>query len=289
MKHFKFKLIKPRAGRSLAGDIINFVFLCLFAAVMVLPMVYAISNAFKPLDELFVFPPRFFVRNPTLDNFKGISALFTETMVPFSRYVSNTLFITVGGTVGSIFIASAAGYVLEKKSFPGKNALFSLVVTALMFTATVTAIPNYLVMSKLGIVDTYWSIFLPVFGASFNVFLMKQFMVNVPDTILEAARVDGAGEQRIFWTIVMPSVKSAWLTLIIFSFQSLWGITGSGTIYSEQLKTLPYALSQAVTAGISRTGESAAISCLMMIVPITVFIVTQSNVMETMMSSGIKE
>ena len=289
MKHFKFKLIKPRAGRSLAGDIINFVFLCLFAAVMVLPMVYAISNAFKPLDELFVFPPRFFVRNPTLDNFKGILALFTETMVPFSRYVSNTLFITVGGTVGSIFIASAAGYVLEKKSFPGKNALFSLVVTALMFTATVTAIPNYLVMSKLGIVDTYWSIFLPVFGSSFNVFLMKQFMVNVPDTILEAARVDGAGEQRIFWTIVMPSVKSAWLTLIIFSFQSLWGITGSGTIYSEQLKTLPYALSQAVTAGISRTGESAAISCLMMIVPITVFIVTQSNVMETMMSSGIKE
>ena len=289
MKHFKFKLIKPRAGRPLAGDIINFVFLCLFAAVMVLPMVYAISNAFKPLDELFVFPPRFFVRNPTLDNFKGISALFTETMVPFSRYVSNTVFITVGGTVGSIFIASAAGYVLEKKSFPGKNALFSLVVTALMFTATVTAIPNYLVMSKLGIVDTYWSIFLPVFGSSFNVFLMKQFMVNVPDTILEAARVDGAGEQRIFWTIVMPSVKSAWLTLIIFSFQSLWGITGSGTIYSEQLKTLPYALSQAVTAGISRTGESAAISCLMMIVPITVFIVTQSNVMETMMSSGIKE
>ena len=289
MKHFKFKLIKPRAGRSLAGDIINFVFLCLFAAVMVLPMVYAISNAFKPLDELFVFPPRFFVRNPTLDNFKGISALFTETMVPFSRYVSNTLFITVGGTVGSIVIASAAGYVLEKKSFPGKNALFSLVVTALMFTATVTAIPNYLVMSKLGIVDTSWSIFLPVFGSSFNVFLMKQFMVNVPDTILEAARVDGAGEQRIFWTIVMPSVKSAWLTLIIFSFQSLWGITGSGTIYSEQLKTLPYALSQAVTAGISRTGESAAISCLMMIVPITVFIVTQSNVMETMMSSGIKE
>ena len=289
MKHFKFKLIKPRAGRSLAGDILNFVFLGLFAAVMVLPMVYAISNAFKPLDELFVFPPRFFVRNPTLDNFKGISALFTETMVPFSRYVSNTVFITVGGTVGSIFIASAAGYVLEKKSFPGKNALFSLVVTALMFTATVTAIPNYLVMSKLGIVDTYWSIFLPVFGSSFNVFLMKQFMVNVPDTILEAARVDGAGEQRIFWTIVMPSVKSAWLTLIIFSFQSLWGITGSGTIYSEQLKTLPYALSQAVTAGISRTGESAAISCLMMIVPITVFIVTQSNVMETMMSSGIKE
>ena len=289
MKRFKIRLIKPRAGRSLAGEIINFVFLCLFAAVMVLPMVYAISNAFKPLDELFVFPPRFFVRNPTLNNFKGISALFTETLVPFSRYVSNTLLITAVGTAGSIFLASAAGYVLEKKRFPGQKAIFSTVVTALMFTSAVTGIPNYLIMSRLGIIDTYWSIFLPTFGSAFNVFLMKQFMVNVPDTILEAARVDGAGEQRIFWRIVMPSVKSAWLTLIIFSFQSLWGTTASGTVYSEELKTLPYALSQAVTAGISRTGESAAISMLMMVVPITVFVVTQSNVMETMMSSGIKE
>lgn len=289
MKCFKTRLIKPRAGRSLAGEIVNFVFLCLFAAVMVLPMVYAISNAFKPLDELFVFPPRFFVRNPTFNNFKGISALFTETLVPFSRYVSNTLLITAVGTAGSIFVASAAGYVLEKKHFPGQKAIFSTVVTALMFTSAVTGIPNYLIMSRLGIIDTYWSIFLPAFGSAFNVFLMKQFMVNVPDTILEAARVDGAGEQRIFWRIVMPSVKSAWLTLIIFSFQRLWGTTASGTVYSEELKTLPYALSQAVTAGISRTGESAAISMLMMVVPITVFVVTQSNVMETMMSSGIKE
>ena len=256
---------------------------------MILPMVYVISNAFKPLDELFVFPPRFFVRNPTLNNFKGISALFSETMVPFTRYVSNTILITVVGTAGSIFVASAAGYVLEKKKFKGKNFMFNMVVTAMMFTTAVTAIPNYLIMSRIGVIDTYWSIFLPTFGSSFNVFLMKQFMVNVPDTILEAARVDGAGEQRIFWTIVMPSVKSAWLTLIIFSFQSLWGTTASGTIYSEQLKTLPYAMSQAVSAGISRTGESAAISMLMMIVPIIIFIITQSNVMETMMSSGIKE
>ena len=289
MKHIKLRVINPRAGRSFAGRTANFVFLCLLASVMILPMVYGISNAFKPLDELFVFPPRFFVRNPTLNNFKGISALFSETMVPFTRYVSNTILITVVGTAGSIFVASAAGYVLEKKKFKGKNFMFNMVVTAMMFTTAVTAIPNYLIMSRIGVIDTYWSIFLPTFGSSFNVFLMKQFMVNVPDTILEAARVDGAGEQRIFWTIVMPSVKSAWLTLIIFSFQSLWGTTASGTIYSEQLKTLPYAMSQAVSAGISRTGESAAISMLMMIVPIIIFIITQSNVMETMMSSGIKE
>ena len=144
----KIKILhrKPRAARSLAGNTANFIFLCLFAAVMVLPMVYTISNAFKPLDELFVFPPRFFVRNPTVNNFKGISALFTESMVPFSRYVSNTLLITAAGTVGSIFIASAAGYILEKKKFPGKNLAFKIIVTALLFTGPVTAIPNFLVL-----------------------------------------------------------------------------------------------------------------------------------------------
>ncbi len=280
---------KPRAARSLVGNTANFVFLCIFGFVMVLPMVYAIGNAFKPLDELFLFPPRFIPKNPTLNNFKGISALFTETMVPFSRYLTNTLWITIFGTTISIFIACGAGYVLEKKKFPMKQKIFKLIQTALLFAGGVTTIPSFLVISKLGVIDTYWSIFLPAFGASFNVFLMKQFMGNVPDTLLEAARIDGAGEQKIFWTIVMPSVKSAWMTLIIFSFQSFWGQTGGNTVYSEELKTLPYALSQAMAAGISRTGESAAISMLMMLVPITVFVITQSNVIETMMSSGIKE
>jgi ABC-type glycerol-3-phosphate transport system permease component len=280
---------KPRAARSLIGNTANFVFLCLFGAIMVLPMVYAIGNAFKPLDELFLFPPRFIPKNPTFNNFKGIGALFTETMVPFSRYLTNTLWITIFGTAGSIFFASAAGYVLEKKKFPFKKGIFKLITVALLFTGGVTTIPSFLIISKLGVIDTYWSIFLPAFGSSFNVFLMKQFMSNVPNTLLEAARIDGAGEQKIFWTIVMPSVKSAWMTLIIFSFQHLWGQTGGNTIYSEELKTLPYALSQALAAGISRTGESAAISMLMMMVPICVFIITQSNVIETMMSSGIKE
>ena len=280
---------KPRAARSFIGNTANFVFLCIFGAVMVLPMVYSIVNAFKPLDELFIYPPRFYVKNPTLNNFKGIVALFNDTQVPFSRYLSNTLLITIFGTAGGIFIASGAGYVLEKKNFPCKNGIFKMITLALLFTGGVTAIPSFLVISKLGILDTYWSIFLPSWAGSMGVFLMKQFMENVPNTLLEAARIDGAGENKIFWTIVMPSVKSAWMTLIIFSFQSYWGQTGGGTIFSEELKTLPYALSQVLAAGISRSGESAAISMLMMLVPIAVFVITQSNVMETMMSSGIKE
>ena len=182
-----------------------------------------------------------------------------------------------------------AAYVLEKKKFRMREGFFKLVVNTLMFTPAVTAIPSFLIMSKLGFINSYAAILIPTVGSSLNVFLMKQFMVGVPNTILEAARIDGSGEQRIFWSIVMPSVKPAWMTLIIFCIQNLWGATGGNYIYNEELKTLPYALSQVMSAGLVRAGASAAITTLMMIVPMCVFVITQSNIMETMMSSGIKE
>ena len=283
------KVLKGRPGRSAGGDIVNTVVLVLVGAFMFLPMLFVINNAFKPLDELFVYPPRLFVRNPTLDNFSMLGAIFVDSWVPFSRYIFNTVFITVTATLGQVFIASMAGYVLEKKRVPGMKAVFKTVVTSLMFTSAVTAIPNYVIMSRLGWIDTYAALIVPAAGASIGVFLMKQFMVNIPDSLLEATRVDGAGEQRIFWQIVMPNVKPAWMTLIIFTVQSTWGITGGTFVYREELKTLPYALNQIVSSGISRTGAGAAVSLLMMSVPIAVFIITQRNVLQTMMSSGIKE
>ncbi len=285
----KIRIFKSKTGRSFWGDLINLIFLSLLGMVMLIPLIFSVSNAFKPLDELFVFPPRFFVRNPTFDNFRILPSLFSDSLVPLSRYILNTLFITIVGTAGSIIIASMAAYVLEKKKFKMRDKIFNLVVNTLMFTPAVTAIPSFLIMSKLGLINSYAAILFPTVGSSLNVFLMKQFMVGVPNTILEAARIDGSGEQRIFWSIVMPSVKPAWMTLIIFCIQNLWGATGGTYIYNEELKTLPYALSQVMAAGLVRAGASAAITTLMMIVPICVFIITQSNIMETMMSSGIKE
>ena len=282
-------MLKGRPGRSVGGDIVNTLVLLIFGAFMLLPMIFVVSNAFKPLDELFMFPPTFFVRNPTFSNFTALSTVFVDSLVPFSRYIFNTFFITIVATIEQVFVASMAGYVLEKKVFPGKNIIFQMVVLSLMFAGGLTAIPNFIIISKLGWVDTYWAILIPAMGNTIGVFLIKQFMVNINDAILEAARIDGAGEQRIFWTIVMPNMKPAWLTLIIFTVQSTWGTTGGIYLYSEELKTLPYALSQIVSSGISRTGVSAAISLLMMIVPIMVFIITQKNVLQTMMTSGIKE
>lgn len=283
------KSMRSLHARSLGGDLTIFAVLAFFGLFMLVPLVYTICNAFKPLDELFIFPPHILVKNPTLDNFSDLNLLMSESWVPFARYVFNTVFITVVGIAGHVVIASMAAYVLEKRDMPGGKIFFKTVVTTLMFTSAVTQIPSFIIMSKLGWVNTLWSIIVPAFGAPIGLYLMKQFMSGIPDSLLEAARIDGSGEMRTFWTIVMPNVKPAWLTLIIFSIQSLWGATGGVYIFSEELKTLPYAMSQIISGGVARAGAGAAVGVIMMIVPISVFIISQSNIIQTMASSGMKD
>ena len=288
MKKYLFKR-RRKPNCSVWGDTVNLLFLLFIAVFMSLPLVYAICQSIKPMEELFVFPPTLFVRNPTLDNFVDVMILMGESWVPFSRYILNSLFITIIGTIGYIFCASMAAYVLEKHRFHGRNLFFALVITALMFSNKVTSIPNYIVMSKLGFIDTYLSLIIPAFGAPFGLYLMKQFMCQVPDSIIECARIDAATEFQIYRKIILPMVKPAWLTLIIFSVQELWNAPAGTFIYSEQLKTLPNALQQIAAAGLSRAGASAAVAVIIMVVPITVFIVNQSNIIETMSTSGMKE
>ncbi|MFC4600784.1 carbohydrate ABC transporter permease [Cohnella hongkongensis] len=278
-----------KINRSLLGDLSLFLLLGTFGAFMALPLVFVVSNAFKPLDELFLFPPRFFVSNPTLTNFSDLFHLMAGSWVPFSRYVSNTIFITLVGTLGHVLFASAAAYPLAKMRFPGSRLLFAAVVLSLMFSPKVTAIPNYMIMSWLGWIDSFSAIIVPAFASSLGLYLMKQFMEQIPDSLLEAAKIDGASEYRIFWQIVMPLVKPAWLTLMILLFQMLWGTDGGNFIYSEQLKTMNYALSQIIQGGIARAGAGAAVGALLLSVPITLFVVTQSRIIETMASSGMKD
>lgn len=280
---------KKRLGRSTGGNVAVYTFLILVGCFMALPLVYAISNSLKPLDELFVFPPKFFVQNPTLDNFSDLFVIMGKSWVPFSRYVFNTLLITIVGTFGCVVITSMGAYVLAKKKFPGRDMIFNIVVTSLMFSGYVTQIPNYLVMAEIGWVDTFWAVIVPAFGMPMGLFLSKQYMEGIPDTLLEAARIDGSSEWRIFWQIVMPMSKPAWVTVIIFSVQGLWNSKASNFIFSEDLKTLPYALQQILNGGIARTGVGSAVTVIMMIVPIATFILSQRQIMETMASSGLKE
>ncbi|WP_199613655.1 carbohydrate ABC transporter permease [Paenibacillus alkalitolerans] len=284
-----FQLRKKRVNRSFMGSFWMFAFLAAVGAFMALPLVYAINAAFKPLDEIFLFPPTLFVRNPTLNNFVDLMTLLGNSWVPFSRYIFNTVFITGMGVIGHVILASAAAFPLAKYNFPGKTILFTTVVLSLMFTPAVTAIPNYMIMSWIGFIDTYWAVIVPAFAFPLGLYLMKQFMEQIPDALLEAAKIDGASEYRIFWQIIMPNVRPAWLTLIILLFQLLWGTDGNGFIYSEQLKTLHFASNQIIQGGIARAGVGAAVALILMSVPITLFIFTQSRIIETMATSGMKD
>ena len=277
-------------SRSAGGDAGITVVLTILGVFMFLPMVYAVSQAFKPLDELWMYPPRFFVRNPTLKNFSDLFTLMNDSWVPFSRYIFNTVFTTVMGTFGHLFIASMCAYALAKIKFPGGKFVFKTIRSSLMFSSTVGGITSFMIMTALHLVDNYLAIIIPAWGATLGLYLMKQHMDStVPDTVLESARLDGASEIRTYWTIAMPMVKPAWLTLIIFSFQGLWNQGSSIYIYSEQLKSINYAIGQIMAGGIKRSGASSASSVLMMMVPITVFVISQSNIIETMGSSGMKD
>jgi ABC-type glycerol-3-phosphate transport system permease component len=289
MKKQKKLIGGRRLNRSYGGDMFIYALLTVFGVFFAFPLVFNINHAFKPMNEIFLFPPNIFVRRPTLNNFQDLFVIMSKSWVTFSRYIFNTLFITIAGTAGLIVFASMGAFVVSKYKFPGAKIFFSGVIITLMFSGYVTAIPNYLVMAKLGWVDTYLSVIVPAFAMPMGFFLLKQFIDTIPDTLLEAAKIDGAKEFGIFIWIVLPMIKPAWLTVMIFSVQGLWNARASNFIYSEQLKTLPYALSQIITTGVARAGVGAAVGLFVMIVPLVMFIVAQSNVLQTMASSGIKE
>ena len=282
-----FKRRKP--NRSRVGDFILYLFLLLVGLIMVFPLIFAVSSALKPLDELFMIPPKILAQNPTFDNFSDLFVTMGKSWVPFTRYLFNTVFITVIGTAGHLLIASMAGFVLAKYEFPGGKTFFKLVTVALMFSGYVTAIPNYLILNKLGWIDSHFSIIIPAFAAPIGLFLMKQFMEGIPMALIEAAKIDGSSEWRIFTRVIIPNVKPAWMTLIIFSVQSLWNNRAATYIYSEEKKTLVYALQQIQNGGIARTGQAAAVTVVVMLVPIVIFIFAESQILETMASSGLKD
>ena len=278
-----------RINRSFGGDLFLTLVLVIGGVFMVFPMIYAISNSLKPMSEIWLFPPNLIVKNPTFKNYTDLFNIMSNSLVPFSKYLFNTILITVIGTACNVFSASMCAYPLSKRQFRGKKTIFDISTLSLMFTATAGSISTYIIMTTLGWIDTYWSILVPTLGSSFALYLIKNFIDTFPDTVIEAARIDGAGEFRIYWKILMPAIKPGWLTLIVYAVQGFWNTGASIFIYREELKTRAYALSQIAAAGFARAGVSMAISVVMMLVPVLTFVVTQSNIIETMATSGMKD
>lgn len=283
-------LMYKRYSRSRWGNILIFAFLFLAGAFTIIPMIYTVATSFKPLDELLAFPPRFFVYRPTWINYSTLPTLMSNLKMPLSRYVFNSLFTSLVTTFLQVFISAMAAFSLSKIRLKGRNVIFLIIQFALLYNSYTLAIPQYLIFSELRLVNTYWIYILPHLASSMGVFLIKQFVDDsIPDVLLEAAKIDGASYGRIFCSIVFPNIKPAWLTLLLFAFRDMWALTPGGVIFDEELKTLPMVMSQISNGGLARAGCTMAASTIMMIPPIIVYMFTQSNVMETMSSAGIKD
>lgn len=274
-------------NRSKGGDAGITVMLFLLGIVMFLPMWYLIITAFKPLGERNITPPNLYVIKPTFQNFIDLFSNMNSTWVPISRYIFNTVIISVAATLGCLVLGSLTAYALSKIHFPGRNGIFKMIQWSLMISSTITGITNFFIFVFLGWLNTYYISIIPVWASTLGLYLMKQFIdANVSDEMIEAARIDGAGEFRIYWQIVMPLVKPAWLTLLVTTFQNVWNAGASTYVWDESLKTFNTAIS--LISGVS-AGAGSAGSVVMMSVPIIIFIVNQAKIVETMGSSGMKD
>ena len=279
-----------RYTRSKVGNFFYFFFIIAAGCISVLPLIYCICTSLKPLDEILIFPPRFFVHRPTIANYTALPELLSNLRVPLSRYIFNSLFATLATTFLYVVVASMAAFVLCKSKIKFKKTIFYIIQFSLLFNAYTLSVPQYLIFTWMNIIDTYWVYILPHFASTMGVFLMKQYMEgSVPDALLEAARIDGAGYFRTFWEIVFPMVKPCCMTLTLFAFRDVWSGVPGGTIFSEALKTLPAIMTQITAGGIARAGSAMAVTVIMMLPPILVYMISQSNVLESMNSAGIKE
>ncbi len=288
----KVKRRRFRLRKLTFSKIMLYLFLAMMVVFCGLPLFAMVCRSLMPLDELYLYPPRLIVQKPTLRNFSDLLTSLSSSTVPFTRYIFNSVFTTVVTCVASIIVCCLGAYGLVKHKPAGSNIIFGIVVAALSFSVHVTQIPNYLVVNSLGLVNTYLALIIPKIAVAYNFFLVKQFCEQLPDSILEAARIDGAKELRIFWTIAMPLLQPAWTTLAVFSFVNNWNDYFSPLIFiqSNALKTLPLAL-QTLSGGagvVARSGAVGAATFLTTLPAILVFAFMRGKVMETMSYSGIK-
>lgn len=292
MSQIKGKKFKIRRKKIKIGWILFYIFIAALLTFTMFPMVAMISRAFMPYKELFIFPPRIIVRHPTLQNFKDLLTSLSASTVPFTRYIFNSLWVTITTVFLSIIICSMGAYGLVKHKPKGAATIFAVVIAALSFSPHVTKIPNYMVVSGLHMINSYSALIIPSIATAYNFFLVKQFCEQLPDSLLEAARIDGAKELRIFFTIAMPLLKPAWSTLAVFAFISNWNDSFSPLVYitSDAMKTLPLAL-QTLAGGagvVARSGAPGAALLLTTAPTIIVYTIMRGRVMQTMTYSGIK-
>ena len=260
--------------------------------ISILPILYIVFTAFKPIGELFAYPPKFITLRPTFDNFRKLFEASEDTIFPLSMYLFNSIVSTAAVVLIGMIIAIAAAYALSKKRFRGRNAIFKMNTLSMMFVATAVSIPRYLIIKEVGLIDSFWANIIPMLATPVGVFLLKQFVDQLPDAVIEAARIDGANDYQIIWRIVLPLVKPALATVAILLFQNAWNSMEESKMFinTESLKTFAFYMNTLSNSGngVAGVGISAAASLLMFLPNVVLFILMQSKVMNTMAHSGMK-
>lgn len=269
------------------------VLLSLFGIFMLLPLIYIINHALKPFSELFIFPPNIFVRQPTFNNFVELFVVTRDSVVPATRYLFNSVVVSFLGTAAVVIISALCAYPLSKHKFPGHNILFATIVISLMFVQEAMNIPRYVVVANLGIMNTYLAHILPHVANTVGVFLIKQFMDQVPNELIEAGKIDGAREITIFLRIIIPITMPAAATVALLSFQGIWGDVSTSTLFMQDdaMKTFPFFLStitQNLANSVARQTAAAAAALIMFLPTLIMFLFFQRKVIATMSHSGIK-
>ena len=217
-----FKGTKINPTRFDKSQIKFFIPLILLSSFMILPIIYIFSHAFKPLDELLLFPPRFLVQKPTWKNFQDLLRTASSTGVPMSRHLFNSIVIAIIMVALTVLISTVTGYVLSKKKFKAKKTLLAINQIALMFVATAVTVPKYLVVKELGLTNNFFAHIFPYLAMPVGLFLIKQFIDQVPNEVIEAAQIDGANDLRIFVTLILPLSKPALATIGLFIALMYW-------------------------------------------------------------------
>ena len=291
MKKLKF-LKRHRRLRIRRSELPAYIALTPMVLLSLLPILYIVFTAFKPIGELFAYPPKFITLRPTFDNFRKLFEASENTVFPLSMYLFNSVIATVLVVFLGMAISLAAAYVLSKKRFRGREAIFKMNTLSMMFVATAVSIPRYLVVKEVGLLDSFWANVVPMLALPVGVFLLKQFVDQLPDALIEAAKIDGANDYQIILKIVLPIVKPAMATVAILLFQHAWNSMEASNLFinTESLKTFAFYMNSLSNSGngVAGVGMSAAAALLMFLPNVILFTLMQSRVMSTMAHSGLK-
>lgn len=275
-----------RQAKRTLTNILLYSVLILVSLFMLLPFVWMLSTSFKLAEDIFGYPPQLIPANPVLDNY--IYVIFEKGVL---QNLYNTAVIAALATLAALFFSTLAGYGFAKYEFPGKKGLFAFLLATMIIPGAVMLVPSYILMRQFGWVDTFWPLILPGAASAFWIFFFRQFISTISDELLDAARIDGASDFRIYWNIIVPIIAPAMVSMGLIFFMASWNAYQGPRIYlksPEKMVMTQAIMSMQGSAGFTAWGEYMALAVISLIPLMILFLVFQRRIVEGIMAGAMK-